>query len=330
MSNRAAFEREHPSVFYLDPANLAGLRQYLLDMDWMPPSEALISAEKAGEGNMNCTVRVRTDRRTFILKQARPWVEKYPQIPAPWDRAIVEGRFYELIGGRPDLSRQMPALVGLDPHARLLCLQDLGESQDFTFVYQGGSISDQELETLLEFMSNLHRAFRHSTARDIFVNREMRGLNHQHIFVLPLEPGNGLDLDEITPGLQDAARNLQTNAGYKQKVRDAGELYLADGECLLHGDYFPGSWLRSATGLRIIDPEFCFFGPAEFDAGVMLAHMLIAGQTHKLEFSGLDRVLVDRFAGIEIMRRLIGVAQLPVTCGIERKRELLTLSREMV
>ncbi len=330
MSNRASFKLDHPSVFYLDPADLEGLRQYLLDLDWIKPSEALISVEKAGEGNMNCTVRVRTDQRTFILKQARPWVEKYPQIPAPWDRAIVEGRFYELIGGRSELSRHMPSLLGLDPKARMLCLEDLGESQDFTFLYKGGSISNQELDTLLEFMSNLHEAFRHSTARDVFVNREMRGLNHQHIFVLPLESGNGLDLDQITLGLQDAALTLQSDTDYKRKVRDAGNLYLADGECLLHGDYFPGSWLRSPAGLRIIDPEFCFFGPPEFDAGVMLAHMLIAGQTHKLDFPGLDRALVDRFAGVEIMRRLIGVAQLPLAFDIGKKQALLSLSTEMV
>jgi len=37
-----------------------------------------------------------------------------------------------------------------------------------------------------------------------------------------------------------------------------------------------------------------------------------------------------RFAGVEIMRRLIGVAQLPLECGIERKGALLRLSRDLV
>lgn len=36
------------------------------------------------------------------------------------------------------------------------------------------------------------------------------------------------------------------------------------------------------------------------------------------------------FAGVEIMRRLIGVAQLPVRYGIEEKRRLLDLSRKLV
>ena len=37
-----------------------------------------------------------------------------------------------------------------------------------------------------------------------------------------------------------------------------------------------------------------------------------------------------QFAGVEIMRRLIGVAQLPLSYGITRKRELLALSELLV
>ena len=43
-----------------------------------------------GEGNMNYTLRVRTNGRSIILKQARPWVEKYPVIDAPDERAVVK------------------------------------------------------------------------------------------------------------------------------------------------------------------------------------------------------------------------------------------------
>jgi 5-methylthioribose kinase len=44
----------------------------------------------------------------------------------------------------------------------------------------------------------------------------------------------------------------------------------------------------------------------------------------------LDAALVARYAGVEIMRRLIGVAQLPIAFGIDRKRALLNLSRRLV
>src|SRR2546421_5684303 len=48
-----------------------------------------LSAAPAGEGNMNYTLRIGTSERSFVMKQARPWVEKYPHIAAPWDRALM-------------------------------------------------------------------------------------------------------------------------------------------------------------------------------------------------------------------------------------------------
>jgi 5-methylthioribose kinase len=76
----------------LDPASIT---HYLRSKEWIGPREIVRRAARAGEGNMNCTLRVQTSERTFILKQARPWVEKYPQIPAPWNRAEAEARFYQ-------------------------------------------------------------------------------------------------------------------------------------------------------------------------------------------------------------------------------------------
>src|SRR6202011_5004945 len=110
-------------VFFLDASDLAAMSDHLRNLGWIEPRENILPAVRAGEGNMNYTLRVRTTDRTFILKQARPWVEKYPHIAAPWDRAVVEGRFYELISTRKDLARYMPKLLGVDAQARMLCLE---------------------------------------------------------------------------------------------------------------------------------------------------------------------------------------------------------------
>jgi 5-methylthioribose kinase len=166
----------------------------------------------------------------------------------------------------------------------------------------------------------------------------MRALNHEHIFRLPLTENNGLDLDRITPGLHDAAAELMRNQAYCDAVTGLGSRFLADGDTLVHGDYFPGSWLKTAGGVRIIDPEFCLLGDAEFDCGVLAAHLTIADCTDDvLEMVAsatsdrrLDAALVAAYAGVEIMRRLIGVAQLPLTDGIARKRALLERSRRLV
>jgi 5-methylthioribose kinase len=80
-------------AFRLDLEDLRGLEAYLVGRGFAQAGEA-ITAERAGEGNMNCVVRVRLPNRSLILKQARPWVEKYPSIAAPVERAASEARYH--------------------------------------------------------------------------------------------------------------------------------------------------------------------------------------------------------------------------------------------
>ena len=338
-----AFRASVPGGFYVDPARPGELVAHLQRKGLLAEGEDIRSVGRAGEGNMNLTLRVVTSDRSFILKQARPWVEKYPQIPAPAGRALVETEFYEAVASFPEVRRAMPRLLGVDRESRLLLLEDLGDSHDFTALYGGEVLDRGSLEELVDYLVALHGGAVTGERRRVFQNREMRALNHEHIFRLPLAPDNGLDLDAFTPGLADAAAPLKEHAVYVAHVAALGEEYLADGDTLVHGDYFPGSWLRTDGGAAVIDPEFCFLGPRAFDVGFMLGHLHLAGQPEAtceallalyVERSGVAggeiRTGARRFAGVEIMRRLIGVAQLPLRSGVERKRELLRLSRDLV
>lgn len=331
---------EHPKAFFLDPENPPALVGFLAAGQRLLASEAVLSVAKAGEGNMNCVVRVTTDQRTFILKQARPWVEKYPQIAAPWDRALAEVRFFRAVEAAPLVAKWLPRILWVDEGSRILALEDLGAASDLSGIYRGEFfLSEDEVASLSGFLGHLHAVPIEASERDGFANRAMRVLNHEHIFRFPLDPANGLSLDGITPGLAAAAAGLQEDSGYSQAVTVLGGRYLTDGATLLHGDFFPGSILRTANGLRVIDPEFGFLGNAEFDVGVFYAHLLLSG--HEAEtaesvwaaYAGgthFSRRLARGYAGAEIMRRLIGVAQLPLRADLAQKQALLAVSRELV
>ncbi len=346
MIRKADFLALHPGVYFLDVTDVPTLNVYLTDGGRLGPLEALISVEKAGEGNMNCTVRIRTSSGSFILKQSRPWLEKYPQISAPFDRALIEARFYHLISATEAVASRMPRLLWADEQAHTLALEDLGPASDFFPLYARQiALSDTILSALVNYLAALHRlAPERGEDRKRFTNHEMRVLNHEHMFALPLREPNGLDLDAHTgtPGLTAVAASLKADAAYGQAVAALGERYLhGEGENLLHGDFFPGSFLRTAAGVRIIDPEFCFCGDAELDLGVLAAHLLLAGEpTDRVESilslyhaagGGFSSALVRQYAGVEIMRRLIGVAQIPtLKAGLARKTDLLALSRQLL
>ncbi|MCE2776841.1 MAG: hypothetical protein LW824_04245 [Algoriphagus sp.] len=72
----------------------------------------------------------------------------------------------------------------------------------------------------------------------------------------------------------------------------------------------------------------------EFDLGVFLAHLDLSAQAEDLSAQvqkdynlPVDWSLVQQYRGVEILRRLIGIAQLPVSLSLDAKKTLLERAR---
>ena len=96
MNAKQQFQQAYPKAFFLERA-VQTVEQYLRQQGWLLAKEQVKTLEKPGEGNMNFVLRVHTSwNRSFIIKQARPWVEKFPQFAAPVERVAVEATFFKL------------------------------------------------------------------------------------------------------------------------------------------------------------------------------------------------------------------------------------------
>ncbi|GAB3795626.1 hypothetical protein GCM10028819_11840 [Spirosoma humi] len=334
---------------HLDILQTDALQDYLRRRGWLDNEEVVASVEIPGEGTLNYTLRVKTSIRSLIVKQSRAYIEKYPTLPAPVDRTVVEGSFYQEIQPIPMLANAMPLLLGTDRENNILVLEDLGNTQTYTFLYQPGQLlSEADTLTLTDYLSELHYHFATEKPGPIFTNQAMRLLNHESIFVAPFQESNGISLDAAQPGLAELAMAYKQDIPLKKSVRQLGQLYLSDdsypqvnaSKTLLHGDYYPGSWLQTShKHLKVIDPEFCFYGPAEFDLGVLIAHLMLAQQPSATIDSVLAKYVKPahfndnlryQFTGVELMRRLLGEPQLPLNLSLEHRRSLLDESRQML
>lgn len=336
MSLKNIFDQQLPGVFFLNGNDLASLHFYLQSGNFLQENEHLLSSAKPGEGNMNYVLRINTNHRSFILKQARPWVEKYPQIAAPIERSVVEALFLQNTQEVPELSLYSPRLLWSDPENYILALEDLGEASDYSRIYQREEkISANEISRAVRYLKILH----HLPLDRFPGNHAMRHLNHEHIFHFPFRKDNGLDLDAIHKGLSVVALPFKNDEALKKKIQRLGEIYLSQGRSLIHGDFYPGSWLQAKRGLMIIDPEFAFHGPPEFDLAVMFAHLLMANQGKEIlktiwsqydAPANFDQCLLSAFTGVEIMRRIIGIAQLPLSLSIAEKVNLMANASEWI
>ena len=166
-------DSESVRQFVLRVDDTQELRNYLIRRGHAKQDEALM-ATKAGEGNMNFVVRVRLVNRSLILKQARPWVVKYPSIPAPVERAASEARFYRLASKSPVLAGMMPALLDYDEDSALLILEDLAPANDLADCYEGaGSLEAPQLQELARYTSTLHQMAIPCHERHFFRNEAM-------------------------------------------------------------------------------------------------------------------------------------------------------------
>ena len=349
MSLRADAGRAHPNFPWLDPDRTDELQSYLVAAGFLGEGEPLTRCTRAGAGNMNLTLWIETPERQFVLKQARPWVEKFDHIAAPWDRNRFEARFYQKAATLAGVGDRMPRLLGSDPAAQVLLLEALADSTDLNLAYsrdttqgEGSTFSTSEIKELAAYLAALHGGTRGLSSPEL-ANDEMRALNFEHIFVVPFAEDNGVDLEALEPGLGAAAAQLREDPELRRTVEETGEHYQRGEACLVHGDYFPGSWLRTGAGLRIIDPEFGFPGEPEIDLGCAIAHLALAEEPAARAKQFLDsyegdepgavvnRQAMARYAAAEVIRRLIGVAQLPIpvspTQGPARNRRKQLLAR---
>lgn len=283
----------------------------------------------AGEGNMNFTFRLGlTDSSTIIFKQAPPFCAKFPDIPAPLNRISNEKKFYDLISTSEKLSQYSPRVIAFDKNENALYMNDLGEGKDYEDVYALKKISEDDLIVLAKYLSDLHKL---DISGASFTNQDMRELNYNYIFKLPYDKDdNSIDLDTITMGLNQILIKLKKEKEVIDKIHSLGDRYLYEKKCLIHGDFYPRSWLKTDSGIYVIDPEFAFIGLAEFDVGVLLAHMAMSQdfqrvyETLRNNYTNEDFSwdLALDFCAVEILRRVFYVSQLPIVNEISFKQNL--------
>lgn len=299
----------------------------LLKHHLIEPKDLVVSAQSAGQGNMNFTFRARMkDGRSFIVKQAPPYCAKFPMIPAPVERISVENQFYQLAAKSNELKHQFPLVHFIDSELNLLVMEDFGESLDFEFLYLKDKSQfpqwKNHIKTAFDFLNGLHQI---SVPSGLLHNQEMQKLNHQYIFSLPFDPADDFNADSAFQGMGQPANKIKANPLLREVAIKIGKLYLGSGKDLCHGDYYPKSWLMvKKENLKVIDPEFAFLGFREFDLGVLKAHLLMSHisideiqDLFKSYLVPFDLKLTNQVAGIEVIRRLTHIAQLPLDANLQ-------------
>lgn len=318
------------SIKWFDEHSQQEIQSYLVEQKLLEEDEHVLTVKKVVGGNMNATLKLETSHsKSYIMKQSRDYVMRFPQLDAPIERSHSEAEFYHFIKEKPGFAESMPLLIHTDKQNYLNIFEVEEKAESGRFLYElDTSKKDlgqvhKSLESLVNWLARLHTLDTSTIIeQELFQNREMADFQRKQLFESPFEMleaqmKGSLIKEEIKVYLWNAVRTsnfLLARNGLDQRFR-------RETKCLLHGDFFPGNWLfLEDYQVKVIDPEFCFFGPPEYDLGVFLAHLHLANypierigplfQAYAKINPSIDGMLTDSFARFEILRRIIGIARI--------------------
>jgi S-methyl-5-thioribose kinase len=321
---------------------------YLRGLGLARPGEA-VRVEPAGDGNINWvrrTTLLGPPERSYVLKQARLTLERFPQYQAPTERIVCEARWLDRARAL-DTEGVCPRVHHFDERRRVLVLEDLGRAERLDAALARGADVTAALLSLARFLGRVHRATRGdgSLAAD-FANGAMQRLHGDHIFALPYQPNDFA----LPPRTAERAARLREDAELRAAAAHAYTRYLEPAGALVHGDVQAGNVLLPPGAVKLLDAEIAHLGDPAFDAGLLLAHALLpsaaAGRAAAArpvleacwrayaEAHGADGLaaLEDalRYAGLELLRRTIGAARVAAVASDDAGLRVVDVGARLV
>ncbi len=308
-----------PQTFLTD----ASLPDYLVRLGVVADA-AGITVEPAGDGNINWVRRARdANGPSWIVKQARPSLERFPEYQAPTERIVFEHRYYEKTRDLPGAGI-CPHVIAFDEAERVLILEDAGAVPRLDEVLARGEQPLGVLEALGAFLGAVHAATRQPGLASEFANDGMRRLHGEHIFDLPFRANEF----PLPPEVNERAVAIQGDTALVEIAAAAYRRYLEPRGALVHADVQGGNVLLGGRGTKLLDAEIAHVGDPAFDVGTLAAHVLLPAVAARDAGRGVAGVRavwrayvaahgsqipafrdVVRYAGIEMMRRTIGAAR---------------------
>ena len=318
-------------------------------------SETDLRIEEIGDGNLNTVYRVSDaarPERSVVLKHAPPYIKILgPEYPLSIERLTYESRALDIYN---QFARgTVPELYYFDAETAVIAMEDLRDAQVLRADLIAGRVDTGIAEQIGRFMGIVHsRTYIEnldSTAvqhyRQQFANTTMQSITTDYVFTFPYTEH---ETNFWTPGLEPDVQRLKADTDFLRQAAYLKQIFLTAQQAVTHGDLHTGSVLVQNNTAKVIDAEFAFYGPVGFDLGLFWANYLLSYFSHQdtldvqsalktaiaktwhtytLEFRTVDATLKEQtlqqifheavgFAGLEMLRRLIGAAHVKDIEGI--------------
>lgn len=238
-----------------------------------------LKSKELSDGNINYVFKVwdeDTDN-SVVVKQADDKLRSSGR-NLDLNRNKIE---YEILKKQNELvPKYVPKVYYYDNNMYCMIMEDISEYKNMRYEINKGKIFNNFskdittylVETLLETTDLIIDRHEKKEKVKLFTNIDLCDISEDLVFTEPYY--NYKNRNIIVEGLEQfVEENLYNNQKLHTEVGYLRNRFMNYSQSLIHGDLHSGSIFINQNGIKVIDPEFAFYGPAGYDIGNVIGNL---------------------------------------------------------
>lgn len=283
---------EFHAFFLMKPEDV---QRYAVEVLHRFAPEEETECREIGDGNINYVfqVRSRKDGRSVIVKQADKLLRSSGR-PLDIYRNKIEAETLKLEASlAPGF---IPEVYYYDETMAALSMEDISAYKNLRKELAAGRVYGHLAENLSAFLAqsllpttDLVMDRREKKERvKFFTNPELCDITEDLVLTEPYYDYKGRNI--LTAGNEDFVRTfLYEDADLHAQVGMLRNNFMNNAQALLHGDLHSGSIFANEAGVKIIDPEFAFYGPMGYDIGNVIGNLFFSWANKAFTGAGAEQ-----------------------------------------
>ena len=267
---------EFDSFFLMDTESV---KRYAVEvLHLFAPGEETV-CEEIGDGNINYVFRIRSlqDGHSAVVKQADRLLRSSGRL-LDQNRSRIEAAILKLEGElAPGF---VPEVYHYDEVMAATAMEDVSAfgnlrrelAANRVYPHLSENLPVFMVDTLLPTTDLILDAEEKKRRVQFFTNPELCKITEDLVLTEPYY--NYKDRNIITPGNECfVEQKLYRDEELHAEAAALRLNFMNNAQALLHGDLHTGSVFANETGIRVLDPEFAFYGPMGYDIGNVIGNL---------------------------------------------------------
>jgi 5-methylthioribose kinase len=274
------FMSKFDKYFLMDSSDA---KEYALEKLSIFNADSELESKEIGDGNLNYVFRVwdKNSNNSVIIKQAGDTARISSDFKLSTDRNRIEAELLEYEG---KLAKGLVPIVYKYDNIMSCCsMEDLS---NYTIMRQAllqhkifPSFADQITTFMVNTLLLTTDVFlNHKEKKELvkrYINPELCEITEDLVYTEPYNDYKHRN-DVYPPNLEWVKKELYEDDELKLEVSKLKFDFMTNAQALLHGDLHTGSIFINENSIKVIDPEFAFYGPIGYDVGNIIANLIFA------------------------------------------------------